>query len=231
MLIDNLTYASLEAEVIGRLRRDLSPEYRYHNAEHTLDVIEAAERLSRMEGLDESDRLLIRTAALLHDTGYLEGRKEHEVISQRIARDYLTRLNIDEEQIRKVERMIAATRVPQQPQDLFDRILCDADLDYLGREDYFPLASRMYAEFLHDGTVRNEAEWLELQVKFLFHGLRQANPRSGTEPTVGVTPCSIRTIPFRCPGLITSDLPRSTSRSSLCSWLQPFRGVCNRNDP
>ena len=109
MLIDNLTYASLEAEVIGRLRRDLSPEYRYHNAEHTLDVIEAAERLSRMEGLDESDRLLIRTAALLHDTGYLEGRKEHEVISQRIARDYLTRLNIDEEQIRKVERMIAAT--------------------------------------------------------------------------------------------------------------------------
>ena len=167
MLIDNLTYASLEAEVIGRLRRDLSPEYRYHNAEHTLDVIEAAERLSRMEGLDESDRLLIRTAALLHDTGYLEGRKEHEVISQRIARDYLTRLNIDEEQIRKVERMIAATRVPQQPQDLFDRILCDADMDYLGREDYFPLASRMYAEFLHDGTVRNEAEWLELQVKFL----------------------------------------------------------------
>jgi predicted metal-dependent HD superfamily phosphohydrolase len=167
MLIDNLAYASLEAEVIGRLRRDLSPDYRYHNAEHTLDVVEAAERIARLEGLGESDRLLVRTAALLHDTGYLEGRKEHELISQRIARNYLSKMGVDEDQIRAVERMIGATRVPQQPQDLFSRILCDADLDYLGRDDYFPLAERMYFEFLQDGTVRNEADWLELQVRFL----------------------------------------------------------------
>lgn len=167
MLIDNLAFASLEAEVIGRLRRDLSPVYRYHNAEHTLDVMEAVERLARLEGLEEPDRLLIRTAALLHDTGYLEGRKEHEAISQRMAREYLTRMRIDENQIRAVEQMIAATRVPQQPQDHFSRILCDADLDYLGRPDYFSLANRMYAEFLHDGTVRDEADWLELQIRFL----------------------------------------------------------------
>lgn len=165
--MDNLLLASLEVEVIGRLRRDLSPIYIYHNAEHTLDVMDAADRLARMEGIDEADRLLIRTAALFHDTGYLEAKADHETHSQRIAREYLTRLDVDGSQIVAVERMIGATRVPQQPNDLASRILCDADLDYLGRDDYFPLAARMYAEFLHDGTVRNEADWLELQVRFL----------------------------------------------------------------
>ncbi|MCY1378022.1 hypothetical protein D3C87_1448270 [compost metagenome] len=63
--------------------------------------------------------------------------------------------------------MIMATRIPQMPQNLLEEILADADLDYLGRDDFFTIGDRLYEELSVFGMVSNEWDWNVLQVKFL----------------------------------------------------------------
>lgn len=60
-----------------------------------------------------------------------------------------------------------ATRVPQSPDGLLEKIICDADLDYLGRDDFFSIGNKIFREFMARNIVANEQEWNELQVKFL----------------------------------------------------------------
>lgn len=63
--------------------------------------------------------------------------------------------------------MIMATKVPQQPQNHLEEILCDADLDYLGREDFFTIGNKLFAELSVYGILSTEDEWNELQARFL----------------------------------------------------------------
>lgn len=63
--------------------------------------------------------------------------------------------------------MIAATEIPQSPKNHLEEIICDADLDYLGRDDFFIIGDRLYAELMTLGIVKNETEWNKLQVKFM----------------------------------------------------------------
>jgi uncharacterized protein len=48
-----------------------------------------------------------------------------------------------------------------------EEILADADLDYLGRDDFFIIGETLYREFKTLGIVNNEEEWNQLQVRFL----------------------------------------------------------------
>jgi hypothetical protein len=63
--------------------------------------------------------------------------------------------------------MIRATKVPQNPQTLLEEIICDSDLDYLGRDDFFSIGEGLYKEFRIQKIVSNEEEWNQLQVSFL----------------------------------------------------------------
>ena len=70
-------------------------------------------------------------------------------------------------QVDAVCEMVRATKVPQQPRNKLSRILCDADLDYLGRPDFFRIGATLFTEFKHYEVVKTEREWNELQVRFL----------------------------------------------------------------
>ena len=120
-----------------------------------------------MEGVTGENIFLLKTAALYHDGGFVEKYMENEEIGARMAREVLPRFGYSEEQIKTVEKLIMATRVPQQPRDHLEKIICDADLDYLGRDDFHLIADRLRKEFLAHGVVQSDREWDELQVKFL----------------------------------------------------------------
>jgi hypothetical protein len=72
-----------------------------------------------------------------------------------------------DKEIAVIEGLIRATKVPQKPQNLYEEIISDADLDYLGREDYPQLSKNLYEEFLYFGVVENQTDWLDLQIRFL----------------------------------------------------------------
>jgi len=153
--------------ILNKLERELPEDLAYHNIAHTRDVYSAAETLARLEKIEGEDLTLLLTAVLFHDSGFLETLKEHEQISCRIAQEYLPGYDYTPGQIEWICGMIMATRIPQTPRNKLEEIICDADLDYLGREDFFELGERLYEEWYTHGIVSNEKEWNRLRVSFM----------------------------------------------------------------
>ena len=75
-------------------------------------------------------------------------------------------LNYTPLQIEKVCSLIMATKIPQSCNNLLEQIICDADLDYLGREDFWELSKKLYEEIGKEEEIDDKA-WYELQVDFL----------------------------------------------------------------
>jgi HD superfamily phosphodiesterase len=54
--------------ILNKLSRELDPRLAYHSIGHTLDVHDSAVRIAEMERVSEDDIILLRTAALFHDS-------------------------------------------------------------------------------------------------------------------------------------------------------------------
>jgi uncharacterized membrane-anchored protein YitT (DUF2179 family)/predicted metal-dependent HD superfamily phosphohydrolase len=153
--------------MMGKLEKGLPTYISYHTAQHTKNVITAAEELAALENVTGEDLVLLRTAALFHDAGFLQHHHEHEEISCKISRKHLPEFGYSAEQVEKICRMIMATRLPQEPVDHLSELLCDADLYYLGTEYYSAYSERLFEEFKRTGVVNTNAEWLVRQIEFL----------------------------------------------------------------
>lgn len=153
---------------LGRLARELPPSLTYHCLEHTRDeVVPAAERLATAEGVQGEDLLLLRTAAHYHDLGYIEQYEQNELISVRMAGEALPTFGYSPAQIDVIASLIIATGMPQRPQTLLEQILADADLDVLGREDYFERNPALRAELVAQGQDYTDLTWNASQLQFL----------------------------------------------------------------
>lgn len=153
---------------VGRKLGELNPKLTYHNLAHTLDVTEQCERIARAEGVtDERQIFLLKVAALYHDTGFLRTYANHEEMSCEIFLEDAPDLGIFGEETTFVTRLIMATKLPQQPANLLEKVICDADLDYLGRDDFFKIGDGLKREFLAYGVIASAQEWDALQQKFL----------------------------------------------------------------
>ncbi|MCA8832542.1 HD domain-containing protein [Hymenobacter pini] len=158
-----------EAYILSQLRQHLSPTLYYHGLHHTLDVVEQALSLAQAADVtDEEQVTLLRTAALYHDSGFLTTYQGHEAAGCALVRRVLPDFGYQPAQIALIEELIMATRMPQTPGALpLARILCDADLDYLGRPDFWPISQSLYDELAARGMVSDKTAWLQLQVDFL----------------------------------------------------------------
>jgi predicted metal-dependent HD superfamily phosphohydrolase len=111
--------------------------------------------------------VLLTTAALFHDSGFLLQDLEHEQASCRLVRDHLPGWGFNDVQVERICAMIMSTKIPQSPRDKLARILCDADLDYLGRDDFFSVGDTLFQELKAYGVLRTRHEWDQLQDRFL----------------------------------------------------------------
>lgn len=153
--------------ILGRLKNELPKHLSYHSVEHVKDVFSSSKLIAEKEGVKGEDLKLLLTAALFHDSGFLRGQKDHEKKSCLIAKKHLPEYEYTPEQIKKICGMIMATKVPQEPKSHLEEILCDADLDYLGRDDFFNIGDKLFAELSMYGILNTEDEWNKLQVRFL----------------------------------------------------------------
>ena len=124
-----MNYLSAKSFIISELDK-LSHLLTYHGKHHTLDVLTVAERLCVAENMPDHETALILTAALFHDSGFLNHYQNHEMHSCTIARKVLPQFDYTEGAIEQICAMIMATKIPQTPLDHSAEILCDADLDY-----------------------------------------------------------------------------------------------------
>jgi uncharacterized membrane-anchored protein YitT (DUF2179 family)/predicted metal-dependent HD superfamily phosphohydrolase len=155
--------------ILETLEKGLPSHLVYHNVQHTKDVIKYAEELGRMEKLSIDELNLLITAAIFHDTGYLETYSGHEEVSCSMAEIYLPKFEYSREEIMAVCSLIMATRLPQGPKNKIAEILCDADLYYLGTDSYKYLAENLFLETQSVGLIKSREEWVRRQVEFLEH--------------------------------------------------------------
>lgn len=163
-----MLYNDAKDFILEELKQKLSIDLFYHNIEHTLDVLGAATRYARMEDVSEHEQLLIQTAALFHDSGMLRTYKNHEDKSVEIIKEVLPDFKYTKDDIEVISGMIMTTKLPQSASNLLEKILCDADLDYLGRTDFFMIAMSLQHEWnILKFKETDLLQWYELQVDFL----------------------------------------------------------------
>ena len=153
-------------QMITRLQKELHPGLLYHNVYHTIDVMEQAESIARNEGIKPGHELkLLKIGAAYHDSGFLFTYKNHEEKGCEIVREDLSGILSDKD-MDIVCGLIMATKIPQSPHNLLEEIICDADLDYLGRDDFEPISQNLYKEFIDFGIIKKETNWDDIQINF-----------------------------------------------------------------
>ena len=162
-----MDYQLLYNFVINHIDQYSSGSMSYHKSWHTIEVIKAVEEICTAENINEKEVNLLKTAALLHDVGYVKTHVNHEHRSCEFAIEHLPQYEYSKEDIDKICSLIMATKLPQKPVDHLSEILCDADLYYLGDENYEVKANLLYEEMLHLKLVSDKAEWHNTQVNFL----------------------------------------------------------------
>jgi len=177
--------------VLMRLEQELPPNLFYHGIHHTRDdVLPAVARLAAMARLSKRQTLLLKTAALFHDIGFIEQYEMNEPVAIRIAAETLPSFGYTPKEIQNVQHIIAATQMPQTPNGPLENMMCDADLDSLGREDYFIISGNLRKEQESRGYVVSDRDWFENQLVFLSkhqyfspqaHALRDAGKQKNIE--------------------------------------------------
>lgn len=161
-------WEGVKKHILGRLSRELAPELTYHGVHHTRDdVLPAAERLATISCLGDEQTLLLRTAALFHDVGFLERYLDNELLAVRIAEDTLPRFAFSDRQIALIGHIILATRLPHRPASFLQALMCDADLDSLGREDFLTTSHNLRKELGVFDEEIDLGEWYRRQLDFL----------------------------------------------------------------
>ena len=140
----------------------------FHNLSHTQDVVEAVQEIGQASGLSREDLEVVTIAAWLHDVGYLFIYKGHEERGAEIAQTFLTKEGYPQESIERVVNAILATRMPQDPKNLLEEVLCDADLSHLGRADSMVRSARLRKEWKdYFGENVSDLEWIKNNLTFM----------------------------------------------------------------
>lgn len=162
-----LLFNNLKNKVIKKFLHETNPDLHYHNQCHTLDVLNHVVKIAKREGITSPEKItMLKIAALYHDIGCLYGHKNHEERGCEIMREDLKKYNYPEEKLGTICRLILATKIPQVPETQLEQIICDADIDYLGRKDFPVFSDCLRKEFLAFGIVRDEKHWQETQIRF-----------------------------------------------------------------
>ena len=164
-----MRYKEVKDFVIEKLRNELKPGLYYHNYKHTLDLCDCVEYLAKGENIQGEDLMLLRTAAVFHDTGFLWQYDNNEPLGCKFAKELLPDYDYSDEQIEKVCDMIMATQMPQNPKNKLAEIICDADLFYIGRDDFFITALRLHREWSENSAMKiTFKDWYLKQKSFVL---------------------------------------------------------------
>jgi hypothetical protein len=162
-----IQFTDIQEIILDKLEKELPKYLYYHNVKHTVDVVTEVELIGWAEGCTDHEVLLLKTAGLFHDAGHTIGYDNHEDLGCDMAREFLPKYGYSEEQIEKICEIIMATKMPPQPKDLLQKIICDSDLDYLGRSDMIPVSNTLYKELKEQDKIGTLNDWNKLQIKFI----------------------------------------------------------------
>jgi predicted metal-dependent HD superfamily phosphohydrolase len=140
----------------------------YHNQVHTENVVNAAIEIANHYRLSDLDYFIVVTAAWFHDIGYYTDPARHEEKGAEEAMIFLKRKGVEETAIQTVAQCIRATRLPQRPETLLEKIVADADLFHFGTPKFGDFNKLMRKEFsaLYNIEISKD-EWRNKTIRLL----------------------------------------------------------------
>ena len=151
------------AELLTRLPSGIF----YHTIDHTIDPAKGVVAMTNFHALREefspTDRELAVVSAYCHDLGYLHQMTKNEPIGAQLAAEILPKCGYNSSEIAVVQVPILDTEVPTHPRNRLSEVVCDADVDNLGREDFFDLGELLRQEV----GVKDQKAWYQGSIKFL----------------------------------------------------------------
>jgi ligand-binding sensor domain-containing protein/class 3 adenylate cyclase/HD superfamily phosphodiesterase len=165
-IYSSINYFKAERRIMKVLEQELDENLYYHCLEHTNDVTRAAESIAIKEGVTDEALFLLKSAATYHDAGFVKVYDDNEVVGAQMAAEILPEYGYTPKQVEIVKELIFVTRIPHKPKNNLEKIMCDADLDYLGRNDFHQISERLCKELMERGKIKNHRHWDEVQVGF-----------------------------------------------------------------
>ncbi|TDS17441.1 Pycsar system effector family protein [Sphingobacterium paludis] len=167
-----MNYSALIAKAKGYIQLHFAGKngiYCFHDKIHTTEVVSAVEEMADYYMLSDEERFVVVCSAYFHDTGYLQGGSAgHEARSAKNAEFFLTQEQVSEEVKTKIKRCILSTKMPQSPENLLERILCDADLFHLGTASFSERNKLMHKEAEEvQGEKIDKALWRGMTIMLL----------------------------------------------------------------
>ena len=147
---------------------ELSADLVFHSISHTQNVVSACLKIGKMVGLDMENLEIIELAAWFHDTGYTRNIWNHEEESCLIAKDFLVVHTYPIPKVDEICKCIMATKMPQNPETLLQKIICDADLFHLGSTSYFDNNKKLRNE-LKKCFIKSDCDkdWFLAEIDFI----------------------------------------------------------------
>lgn len=160
-------FDEIHQKVFHLLEAELPSYLTYHSPSHTAYVIEQAVFIAQQENVNNEDLFMIRLGALFHDIGFISHYKNHEELGCVIARDILKKYHFTSQEMDIVCGMIMATKIPQAPKTRNEKIVADADLEYLGTDQFKSISQLLFNEVHHLNPEIDDAAFQRIQIDFL----------------------------------------------------------------
>ena len=156
-----------EKYVFGLLNTDLDKKYLYHNLTHTQRVVKSIKELIENLKIEKEDSENLKIAAWFHDTGFINGAKNHEQKSVEIASGFLKKHKISEERIENISKLILATKMGTKPKNDLEKVIMDADCAHLASKNFFDYTFLLRKEWeLTEVKSVSDLEWIDENIDF-----------------------------------------------------------------
>jgi len=162
-----LRLQDLEDLVFEKLKNELPENLYFHNINYLKEVYNTVKLYSCAETLTDEDILILHTAALIMDIGYIYTYDDHEAKSIEFAKKILPSFKYKEDQIIKITQLIELTKGLRKPETTEEKIIIDAEMTYLSRADYPELIMKLYQEMVEYDKIGSIEEWINMQIVLL----------------------------------------------------------------
>lgn len=162
-----MDYKQLEATILQKLKTELKQNLYYHGVHHTQEVLENIKEITQHEKVTDEELKLLKIAALFHDIGFISVYLGHEEEGCKMTRAILKDYDLKNIQLDQICGMIMATQIPQLPRNKLEKIIADADLLYLGTDNFKTIGDTLFKELVENNKIKTLVEWNNIQVSFM----------------------------------------------------------------
>jgi predicted metal-dependent HD superfamily phosphohydrolase len=158
---DNI-YKRVSGYVTDLFDKYTNPNLLFHNLSHTKKVVDTSQEIAAHYQLSEEDTLTIYVAAWFHDIGHLFTEIEkHEEKSVELMKEYMLKEeSVSEQLITNIANCILATKLPGNPKNLLEEIVCDADTYHFGSKEFKITNKLVKKEFELRGYHNLTQNWI-----------------------------------------------------------------------